>query len=65
MRVKIGIEFEVDTDDEGVAKSAASQAAYDHLAFIEISGYSSDTETVEVQVDGHGKVKVKLGQDHD
>jgi hypothetical protein len=74
MKVKIGIEFEVSTDldedeygelTENRAKSAASQAAYDYLSFVKISGFSSDAESVEVDVDGFGECKVQLGEDHD
>ena len=65
MRVKIKVEFEVDTDDEQVARSAASQAAHDFLSFCEVSGESTDVETVTVHVDGHGGVEVSLGEDHE
>lgn len=66
MKVKILIEFDVpDTDDEDVAKSAASMAAYDYLSFCTISGVNTDTDEVEVHVDGHGDCKVRLGDDHD
>lgn len=66
MKVKILVEFEVDgTDDEDVAKSAASMAAHHFLSFCTISGVNSDTDEVEVHVDGHGDFKVRIGTDHD
>lgn len=75
MKVKILVEFEVesvhaeDPDmvelDEDIAKGAASQAAYDFLSFCTVSGVNTDTEEVEVQVDGYGKCAVRLGSDHE
>ena len=66
MLVKILIEFDVDTDDENVAKAAASVAAWDFLTFCTVSGHNSDTEEVEVQVDGEAeKISVRLGITHD
>lgn len=72
MKVKIAIEFEVEAledDDfemtEDIAKSAASVAAYDYLAFVEVSGRSTDSEEVEVRVDGFGTFNVKVGQEHE
>ena len=59
------IEFEVNTDDEDIAKAAASMAAYNYLTFCEISGENTDTESVEVHVDGAGKFEVELGDDHE
>lgn len=66
MKVKILIEFEVDdTDEESVAKSAASMAAYDFLSFCTVSGVNTDTDEVQVHVDGHGEFTVRLGEDHE
>jgi hypothetical protein len=73
MKVKILVEFDVepgdDADDgvldENIAKSAASMAAFDYLTFCEISGVRTDTDEVEVHVDGYGTCKVRLGEDHD
>ena len=69
MKVKIGIEFEVEgleeELDEEQAKCAASVAAWDYLAFVEISSYSTDTEWVEVHLDGYGKCRVRVGEEHD
>jgi len=66
LKVKLQIEFEVDdTDDESVAKSAASQAAYDYLTFCTVSGANTDTDEVRVNVDGHGKFTVRLGENHE
>ena len=65
MRTRILIEFDVDTDDEDVARSAASLAAYNFLSFCTISGVNSDTDMVTVHVDGHGEVDVRLGEDHE
>lgn len=73
MQVKILVQFEVETDetDEGeplelteqVAKNAAEQAAFDFLSFCTVSGVNTDTEEVEVHVDGFGKCKVRLSND--
>jgi hypothetical protein len=57
VKIKIEVEFEVDTDDENVAKQAVEQAVFDSLTFYTASG--SDTET-EVHVDGHGEVVVRI-----
>lgn len=71
MKVKILVEFEVTTDvedgelTEDVAKSAASQAAYDFLSFVKVSGRTTDVESVEVHVDGFGECKVSIGEDHE
>ena len=65
MKVKILIEFDVDTDEEGVAKAAASQAAYDYLTFCTVSGVNTDTDEVTVHVDGYGECTVRLGEDHE
>ena len=66
MKVKILVEFDVPgTDDEQVAKGAASMAAYDYLSFCTVSGVNTDTEEVEVHVDGHGEFAVRLGTDHE
>ena len=74
MKVKILVEFEVESLEdeeecgpltEQVAKGAASQAAFDFLSFCTVSGVNTDTDEVEVHVDGHGKCTVKLGEDHD
>ena len=72
MKTKILIEFDVepveddeDAFDEGVAKSAASVAAYDFLSFCTVSGVNTDTESVDVHVDGFGPCRVSLGEDHE
>lgn len=66
MRVKILIEFDVDTDEENIAKSAASQAAYDYLTFCTVSGMNTECDEVEVEVDGcEEPVTVRLGDDHE
>jgi hypothetical protein len=74
MKVKILIEFDVENKEpeagedefnEQIAKCAASMAAYDFLSFCTVSGVNTDTDEVEVHVDGYGKCKVRLGQDHD
>lgn len=72
MQVKIEVQFEVESaepDDgeteltEQVAKDAAASAAFDFLSFCTVSGVNTDTEEVEVHVDGFGKCKVRLSQD--
>jgi len=50
---------------ENEAKSAASLAAWNHLTLIENSGQSTDVESVVVHVDGFGKCKVSLGEEHE
>lgn len=72
MKVKILCEFDVtsadvcdDNFDERTAKAAASLAAHNFLSLVEISGYSSDTESVTIHVDGFGECEVSLGDDHD
>jgi hypothetical protein len=74
MKTKILIEFDVepleedlgeDEFDERVAKGAASMAAFDFLTFCTVSGVNTDTDAVEVHVDGFGKCRVKLGEDHE
>ncbi len=66
MKTKILVEFDVpDTDDEFVAKSAASQAAYHFLTFCTVSGVNTDTDEVDVSVDGFGDCIVRLGEDHE
>jgi len=74
MKVKLLIEFEVTTDldedehgelTENRAKSAASEAAYQYLAFVKIAGHTSAADDVEVHVDGFGDCTVKLGEDHE
>ena len=65
MKVKILVEFEVDdTDDEVVAMSAASMAAYDYLSFCTATGVNAGKDECEVHVDGHGNFVVRLGEDH-
>ena len=67
MKVKIGIEFDVDTEEEDVAEAAASLAAYHYLSFVRVSGSGrgSDVGEVRVHVDGYGEVTVRFGEDHD
>lgn len=67
MKVKILVEFDVpETDDENIAKSAASMAAHNFLA-IDGGEYA---EACTVHVDGHsedetGEYLVRLGDDHE
>lgn len=70
MRVSININFDVEPADvcnehfnENVARAAAEEAALNHLSFVEISGYSSDSESVLVYVDGFGECEVRLAED--
>ena len=66
MKVKILVEFEVeDCDDENVAKSAASQAAWDYLAFCSVTDVNPGRDDCEVHVDGHGEFTVLIGEDHE
>jgi hypothetical protein len=71
VKIKIVVEFEVtpvDDDEEfteDVARSAASIAAYDYLSLVKISGVSTDSEYVEVHVDGFGQCDVRLGEAHE
>lgn len=70
MKTKILIEFDVEADDqdgfdENVAKAAASVAAYEFLTFCLVSGVNTDTDEVEVHVDGFGPCRVRLGNDHE
>lgn len=73
MKVKILVEFEVETelDDiehgeltESRARSAASEAAYQHLCFTKNIGFAS-LESIEVDVDGFGECTVRIGEDHE
>ena len=66
MKVKILIEFEVpDAEDEDVAKSAASMAAYDYLSFCTATDVNPGRDVCSVHVDGHGEFTVFIGQDHE
>lgn len=66
MKVKLSVEFEVpDTEDENVAKSAASQAVYDYLAFCMAIDTNPGREKCRVHVDGHGDFDVFIGEDHE
>jgi hypothetical protein len=73
VKVKILIEFDVEPDPnedeegftENVAKSAASQAAYDFLSFCTVSGVNTDTDKVKVHAEGFGACLVSLGEDHE
>ena len=63
MRAYVQIAFEVEADDDlepADAQAAAAQAAFDYLAFVTVSGVNTDTEWVEVHVDGFGKARVKV-----
>lgn len=64
MKVSVPIDFEVESDegevDREIAEVAAFQASYDYLSFTKISGYSTDSEEVEVHIDGFGKCRVRL-----
>ena len=63
--VKIPVEFIVTgTDDERVAKQAAATAAWDFLAFCTALNVNSGRDECEVQVDGHGTLKVMIGEEH-
>ena len=68
MIVRIPVEFEVNSEEEGLdkqtAESAAEQAAFDFLSFCTVSGVNTDTDEVEVHVDGHGKCQVRLTNDN-
>lgn len=63
MKVKILVEFDVDTEDENEARAAASVAAYHNLCFT-LNGLQV-VEEVSVHVDGVGEIEVCLGEDHD
>jgi len=68
MRAKVLVEFDVTSEspdemDERMVQDAAEQAAYDYLALVAVSGYSTDTESVRVYVDGHGPCFVSLVED--
>lgn len=67
MKVSIQVAFEVESDegglDEIIARSAAEQASFDFLSFCTVSGVNTDTDEVEVHVDGFGKCRVRLGKD--
>lgn len=65
MKITIPIEFEitpVESEDieEADATAAAENAAFNYLSLVEISGYSSDSESVRVHVDGFGECDVSL-----
>jgi hypothetical protein len=63
MKVKILVEFDVDTEDENEARAAASMAAYHNLT---LTRNGVDTrDDVKVHVDGVGEIAVCLGEDHD
>lgn len=69
MRVRILVEFDVQPleDDElteNDAKAAASHAAWNYLALEKTAGYDG-VESVNVHVDGYGKCRVSLGEDHE
>ncbi|MCZ6868058.1 MAG: hypothetical protein O7G84_00980 [Gammaproteobacteria bacterium] len=66
MKVKILVEFNVPgTDDESVARGAASMAAHEWLTVCEIGGGSMRIDKCTVHVDGHGEFEVMVGDDHD
>lgn len=68
MKVKLLIEFEVDDcDDEDTARSAASMAAYDYLAFCTVTDVNAGTNEVSgVHVDGCDETfTVRIGEDHE
>lgn len=76
MKVKILVEFEIeakvdiqgkdfdnDALNENVCKSAASMAAWNNVC---LTANGQDvTKEVEVHVDGFGKCKVKIGEEHE
>ena len=67
-RVSGPVVFDVESledEDEGeltmrIAESAADLAVFNFLSFVKVSGVTTDSETVEVHVDGFGKCKVRL-----
>lgn len=63
MKIKIQVEFEVNTDNENIALGAASMAAWNHLC-LSMWGQALADEVV-VFVDGFGEFTVKMGEDHD
>lgn len=69
MKATIPVTFEVESleaPDELTsleAQSAVEQAVWDYLSFVKISGYTSDSDEVEVHVDGHGPCKVRLAKE--
>lgn len=66
MKVKLLVEFEVPkAEDENVAKSAASMAAYHYLTFCSAVGVNAGREECEVHVDGYGDYTVRIGEDHE
>lgn len=64
MKVRILVEFVVEgTDDEVVAKSAASLAAWNNLVLTENG--QDVVERVAQHVDGHGEYEVLVSDDHE
>ena len=68
MKVTIPVEFFVvpsNCEDELTireAELAAEQACFDYLSFVKISGYSTDSDEVEVHVMGFGNCIVTLSE---
>lgn len=65
--VTVSVKFAVKSleDKEGEmteqqAQDAAEHAAFNFLSLVEITGYASDIEEVEVHVEGYGRAKVRL-----
>jgi len=66
VKVKILVEFDVpEAEDENVAKSAASMAAYHFLAFCTVVDFNPGRDECKVHVDGHGEYLVRVGEDHE
>lgn len=65
MRVKIEVEFDVHSDEDGLtekyAQEAAEMAVYHHLAFTKHGDYAN--EEIEQHVDGFGKCTISIPTD--
>lgn len=62
MRVSVSVEFEVESDeelDEQTARQAAEAAVFNYIALTK-DNVRVWKEAIAVNVDGHGKCKVKL-----
>jgi len=67
VKVKISIEFDVNSDEddftEAEAKAAASVAAWDNLVLT--ANGQNVCETVTAHVDGFGECTVSVGDEHE